>query len=384
MPSGKGWSIMSKKNLGIGSFIVSLILDAFALQDLLGTGAERGRVGVLGMVLHALGITSAGIAFWHWLPVSYGKSRATFAALLSGFCIPVPLLGQIAIATFRRVLDQKVLEDPDRHYVIGNRETLTMHESFEEVVNNAKSVPEILRGRDAKTRRNAILALRNLDVRRAIPVLQKAIQDSDEQVRLLAQTQFNKIMAGLEVDIKKLEAELHSGPRVVTKLIRLSDIYHELVYLGLSSEETMRLYLERSVELLEEARVLTPEDLNISMSLLRCYVKLGRTTEARDRLNFLRSKNYRPELMGPWESDLLFQDRDWPALVESLRVLRPRPGRMTILDDQIKLWLGENPRPRARRQAAAVASRRMHKLLGEPKAPRPSPAPAKTEPTPTA
>ena len=355
---------MSKKALAISSFVVSLILDAFALQELLGTGFARTHASAAAVLLHAAALAFAGFAFWRWLPASYGKSRPTFVALLTGFCVPVPLLGQAAIATFRRVLDQKVQEDPEQHYIIANREALTMHESFEEVVNNPKSIPEILHGRDPKTRRNAVLALRCVEVRRAIPVLQKAIQDSDEQVRLLAQAQFNKIIAALEVGIKEIEAELHSGPRSCTTLIRLSELYHELVYLGLSSDESMRLYLGRSADLLEEALKLTPEDLNISVSLLRCYVKLGNTAPAHDRLTFLRSKNYRRELMGPWESDLFYQDRDWPALVESLRALRPSQGRMTILDDQIKLWVGDNPRARTRRKASAVALRRLTLLLG--------------------
>lgn len=372
---------MWKRALAISSFIASLVLDAFALQELLGMGFWPSHQALATACLHGAALLTAGIAFWQWLPQSYGKSRSTFVALLTGFCIPVPLLGQISIATFRRVLDQKVIEDPERHYVIGTREALTMHESFEEVIHSPKSVPEILRGRDSQTRRNAILALRHVDVRRAIPVLQKAIQDSDEQVRLLAQTHFNKIMAGLEVGIKKIEGELQTGQRSSVQLVRLSELYHELVFLGLSSEESMRLYLERSVELLEEARTLTPDDLNISVSLLRCYVKLGNTKSARSRLEFLRKHNYRRELMSPWESDLFYQDHDWPALVESLKALRPQPGRMTILDAQIRLWVGDNPRARSRQKAGVAASRRLVQLLGDtPKNPDPSPSPSPTTP----
>ena len=368
---------MLKTGPAILSFLVSLVLDAFSLQALVGLGFGRQHSNAWAVGLHAGGLATAAVAFWFWLPPSYGRSRLTFAALLAGFCLPVPLLGQLSIAIFRRVLDQTVHEDPERHYVIGSRDVLTMHESMENVVHNPKSVPEILRGRDSQTRRHAILALRHVDVRRAIPVLQKAIQDSDEQVRLLAKSHFNRIMASLEVGIKKIEAELQSEPRTPERLIRLAELYHELVYLGLSSEESMKLYLERCVDLLEEAKRATPEDLNISVSLLRCYVKLGQTEGARIQLEYLRSKNYRRELLSPWESDLFYQDRDWPALVESLRALRPRPGRMTVLDPQIKLWVGDNPRARTRQKASSSVNRRLTQLLGgrtRPKTAGPEPA----------
>ncbi len=305
--------------------------------------------------LHALALIAAAIAFHRWLPASYGKARLTFAAMLSGFCLPLPLVGQIAIASFRRVLDQEVKENSDRHYVVGTREAVTMHESFENVVTNPQSIVEILQGHDAHSRRNAILALRKLDARCAIPVLQKAIQDSDEQVRLLAQTQFNKIMAGLEVGIKKIEAELQSGERSIDLLIRLSELYNELVYLGLSSDESMQLYLERSAELLEEARQIAPEDLNISMNLLRCQVKLGNIAAARERLGFLYSKKYNRDLLSPWESDLLYQDHDWPALVKSLEALTPHPGRIILLDPQINFWIEGKARGSARREASVIA-----------------------------
>ena len=268
------------------------------------------------------------------------------------------------MAAYKRLIDQEVVEDKSRNFVIGNRESLTMHESFEDVSQVGTSIPEILRGRESQTRRNAILALRYVDVRRAIPVLQKAIQDSDEQVRLLAQTHFNRIMAELEVGIKTIETELQSQPRTPTRLIKLSELYHELVFLGLSSEESKRIYLERCVELLEEARLLTPDDLNISVNLMRCNVKLGKTAKARAQLEFLRSQNYRRELLSPWESDLFFQDCDWSALVESLRALRPPPGRMTVLDDQIKLWVGQNPRARGKNRASASQDRKINQLLG--------------------
>ncbi len=335
---------------------MSLILDAFALQELLGTGFGLVRAGATAAILHALALAAAFLAFWEWLPQSYGKSRATFIALLTGFCIPLPLVGQVAITIFRRVLDQKVKQDPERHFIIGNRDTVTRHESFEELVNNTKSVIDILHGHDPKTRRNAVLVLRNLDVRRAIPVLQKATQDSDEQVRLLAQTQFNKIMTGLELDIKTIEAELQSGPCTSTRLIRLAELYHELVYLGLSSEESMRLYLERSVEFLDKALKLTPEDLNISVSLLRCHVKLGNIAPARERLAFLRLRNYRRELLSPWESDLFYQEHDWSALVESLGALRPRSGRTLIFDAQIKFWMGDPSRAKSLLEASSADS----------------------------
>ena len=49
-------------------------------------------------------------------------------------------------------------------------------------------------------------AISLVEPKKALPLLQKAIQDSDEQVRLLAQTLFNQIIAGLKTEVGFREA----------------------------------------------------------------------------------------------------------------------------------------------------------------------------------
>ena len=203
----------------------------------------------------------------------------------------------------------------------------------------ARSVLDILSGTDNFVRRKAILALRQVEPKKALPVLQKAIQDSDEQVRLLAQTQFNKTLANLELAIKTMEAALTSGPRETDRLIQLAEQYHELVYLGLSSEETQTIYLNRAIELLEEALAALPKNQAVQLMLLKCSIKNNDLTRAQKYLGALQAQGYRKELLAVWEAEIYFQQRDWQALNNSLKQMRDMDLNNARIQGQIDFWL---------------------------------------------
>lgn len=315
--------------------LIGVVLEIRSAMALL--SPEPSVLKVLGW--HFIGLVFAMPALRAMFPVEYRHLRWTFSALVLGFALPLPVIGPLFLIGYRLLLTMEPARNVESKYVLGTTQYLTLprHEPAEH--EEPRSVAEILNGKDDVARRAAILALRVVEPKKALPLLQKAIQDSDEQVRLLAQTQFNQIIAGLEGRVKTLEADLAKPPRHLNKLLLLAEQYHELVYLGLATDETQTIYLGRAIELLEEAGQQAPDSTAVRFLLVKCALKSGRLDQARAGIQFLRKKGWQPEVLGPWEAEIAFLERDWELLATTLRKLDASGDAPGVLKGPLEFWL---------------------------------------------
>lgn len=315
--------------------IIGVVLELRSAMALL--SPEPSVFEVLGW--HLIGLVFALPALRALFPAEYRHLRWTFSALVLGFALPLPVFGPLFLLGYRLLLTIEPARNVESKYVLGTTQYLTLpaHEPLEH--QEPRSVAEILNGKDDVARRAAILALRVVEPKKALPLLQKAIQDSDEQVRLLAQTQFNQIIAGLEGRVKTLEADLAKPPRHLNKLLLLAEQYHELVYLGLATDETQTIYLGRAMELLEAAAQQSPENAAVRFLMVKCSLKSGRLDQARAGLQFLRKKGWQAEVLGPWEAEIAFLERDWRSLAEMLHQLDQAGNAPGVLRGSLDFWL---------------------------------------------
>lgn len=315
--------------------VIAVVLEFLSAKALL--SGEASAFTVLG--LHFIALLLAVPALRLIFPEEYRRLKWTFAALVVGFALPLPVIGPLFLLGYRLLLTMEPARNVESKYVLGTTQYLTLprHEPAEH--EEPRSVAEILNGKDDVARRAAILALRVVEPKKSLPLLQKAIQDSDEQVRLLAQTQFNQIIAGLEGRVKTLEADLAKPPRHLNKLLLLAEQYHELVYLGLATDETQTIYLGRAIELLEEAGQQAPDSTAVRFLLVKCALKSGRLDQARAGIQFLRKKGWQPEVLGPWEAEIAFLERDWELLAATLRKLDASGDAPGVLKGPLEFWL---------------------------------------------
>ena len=312
--------------------IVLEILSAKALVS-----SEPAAFTVLGF--HFVALLCAVPALRQLFPEEYRRLNWTFAALVIGFALPLPVIGPLFLIGYRLLLLMRPARNIESKYVLGTTQYLTLARHELDEAEEPRSVAEILNGKDNVARRSAILALRAVEPKKALPLLQKAIQDSDEQVRLLAQTQFNHIIASLEGRVKSLEAELATPPRHLNKLLLLAEQYHELVYLGLATDETQTIYLGRAIELLEEAARSAPDNTSVRFLLVKCALKSGQLDKARACIHFLRKKGWQAELLVPWEAEIAFIERDWELLATTLRKLDADGAAAGVLRGPVEFWL---------------------------------------------
>lgn len=321
------------------SFLIAAALEVFALVSLIRSGLENGSVHSNAILAHVLGSALCTVAFLLWWPRSLRRSRIAVAALCLGLCAPLPLVGLLLVTGFRLLLFMKPSRLAKSEYVLGDRPFLTMEKQGEFGLDSPQSVLKILSGKNQSLRRTAIVALRSVDPKKALPLLQKAIQDSDEQVRLLAQTQFNRILAKLETTVKRMENDLSSGSRDAHPLVILAEHYHELVYLAVSSQETETIYLERAIDLLKEALSVAPRNSAALLLLLKCQVKNRKVDDAKKSASELRSMGLSEDSLAPWEAEISFLGRDWGALKEALQKIKSSKSLDPRLSGLIEFWM---------------------------------------------
>ncbi|MBI5801680.1 MAG: tetratricopeptide repeat protein [Verrucomicrobia bacterium] len=321
--------------LTIPAALIAVVLEFLSTKSLLSPAPST--VTVLGF--HFLALLAAVPALRLLFPEQYRRLGWTFAALVIGFALPLPVIGPAFLLGYRLLLLMKPARNVESKYVLGTTQYLTLPRHELDVHEEPRSVAEILNGKDDVVRRAAILALRIVEPKKALPLLQKAIQDSDEQVRLLAQTQFNQIIAGLEGRVKTLEADLATPPRHLNKLLLLAEQYHEMVYLGLATDETQAIYLGRAIELLDEAASTAPDNTAVRFLLVKCSLKAGRLDQARAGIQFLRKKGWQPEVLVPWEVEIAFLERDWELLSTTLKKLDVSGATPAVLRGPMEFWL---------------------------------------------
>lgn len=335
----------SKKNLfSLLCLSAGLGLDAAGSARLFhAEGLPNGSLEFL--ILHGAGLLAGGIGIFRLAPESYRQNKITFLLFLFGIQAPLPVLGLLLLTGWIWMASIPTTKEKAKNYRMGTEwfsEREWMPIKHRPLVHEY-SILDILGGMNPEARRNAILALRNLDPRKAIPVLQKAVQDSDEQVRILAQTQFNRITGVLENRIKTLESTIASDPSRTDLLIQLAEQYHELVYLGLSTQETIGIHLKRALDLLERALKLDPDDVPLLIIKLRCHLKLRNLGEAKQTLEALKKHHSEPELTLPWEAELYFINRQWNELIDLLINVEFSHKVSPVIHQMVDFWLKRNP-----------------------------------------
>ena len=315
--------------------LIAAVLEILSSRALVGPAPSA--ITVLG--LHVVALLFAVPGLRGLFPEEYGRLNWTFAALVLGFALPLPIIGPLFLIGYRLLLLMRPARNVESKYILGTTQYLTLARHELDEHEEPRSIADILNGRDSVARRGAIIALRAVEPKKALPLLQKAIQDSDEQVRLLAQTHFNQIIATLEGRVKTLEAELAAPPRHLNKLLLLAEQYHELVYLGLATDETQTIYLGRALELLEEAARNAPENTSVRFLLVKCALKSSQLDKARAGIEFLRKKGWQAEILGPWEAEIAYLARDWETLATLLQRLDTTGTAPGALKGPLEFWL---------------------------------------------
>lgn len=257
----------------------------------------------------------------------------------AGPALVFPVAGILMSLGFIRLLHRPPVDRSTRRYIVwadqmteGLTDTLPAGAA-------GQSIVEILQSPRTQLRRNAILALRELDPQLAIPLLRKGLQDSDEQVRIYAQNILSTMLERYESGIKELAQRVSAEPGAALHAVRLAEQYHELVYLDVAGDdETAAHYLNQAQTLLSRAADLAPEDHDITFLGLRCAIRARNLPDAERWFARLEKAGYDIRQVLPWRMELVYMQGDWPRLRELCVVFQRGQIVNPRIEELVQYW----------------------------------------------
>ncbi|WP_438483593.1 HEAT repeat domain-containing protein [Oleiharenicola lentus] len=290
------------------SVIIAVVLHVVALLLLVSEQYEW-----LAIILHIVGSLA-----WGWGVANFLPLLQVQAWWLPGACALIfPVGGLMASAALIQLLRLKPPENNTQRYVIWSERSQAEWSATLPAGAPGLSIVEILQSPRTQLRRNAILALRDLDPQLAIPLLRKGLQDSDEQVRIYAQNILSTMLERFEGSVKELEQRLVAHPDAVIAAVNLAEQYFELVYLDVAGDdETAAHYLSKALALLERAAEREPNDGRIAFLGLKYSLRARDIVAAQRWLARTQRCNVEVQQVLPWHMELTFLEGNWAKLKE--------------------------------------------------------------------
>ncbi len=288
------------------ALLAGALLHGFALVWFV----RHGGVG-LSLLAHILGAAAWGFGLAAYMP---GTVREAWW-LPAGCALVFPVAGLVAAVALVFTVRRPPRDRSEQRYVIWNEQAKSEWNDPLPAGSSGQSIVEILQSPRTQLRRNAVLALRELDPQLAIPLLRKGLQDSDEQVRIYAQNILSGMLERFEGGIKELEQKLRDNPDAAQPARRLAEQFFELVYLDVAGDdETAAHYLSKALALLDRAAAAAPDDREIPLLGLKYALRARQPAIARAWSERIDPAQVDSQHVLPWRMELAFQEGDWTAL----------------------------------------------------------------------
>ena len=196
---------------------------------------------------------------------------------------------------------------------------------------------------DADKRIKAVLATSGLDDKVAIPILQVALLDSVDEVRLMA-------YSILDTKEKEIDLLIHKGlsqlklktntPEIKRKVHhKLAESYWELSYLGLVKGRAKEHTLHAAMEQANKAIALKSTDAGLLFLQVQILTNLGYFKEASILLEKVKEKGILPEKLASRRAELAFELKSFSQASEHVKDLVNLAENNVILDGMVKQWI---------------------------------------------
>ena len=325
--------------IALAIYFASLGLEYYALQLML----KGDLLPSLGLhVISSLAITWPLCFF---MPLHLRANLLVFVFLFL-LCFLIPLVSGICLflsLTLTLYFTKQHKEDVFEY-------TEPLH--ADNIIRNTTTKPDFCNGRmfgilrfstDADKRIKAVLATSGLEDKVAIPILQIALLDSVDEVRLMA-------YSILDVKEKKIDSLIHQGlsqlklddnhPEVVKKIHhKLAEAYWELSYLGLVKGRAREHTLHAAREQANKAIQLKYEDVGLLFLQVQILTSLGYFNEASVLLEKVKEKGISPEKLASRRAELAFELKSFSQTSEHVKELVNLAENNVILDGMVKQWI---------------------------------------------
>jgi len=227
------------------------------------------------ITLHALACASFTMLCWSLLPKKYKSPVMGSVSFIFLFNLCLPLVGMIGTSCSLLV----ALYLPRKHSYITWQvfEKSTLPQSPGGVLDTQFGIGALreilLNNNDPDRRLLAVGAVRHLPRQQSVPLLQLALKDLSDDVRLLAYASLEGIENQINESISLFKKQLKNQVQA-SKAFDIAQQYWELCYLGIAEGALKKHYLEQAELYLLQANKIEP---SASSNLLLGRVMLGKS-----------------------------------------------------------------------------------------------------------
>lgn len=281
---------------------------------------------------HAVAAAPTALLGWKLLPAALRQPKHWSLALCYTVALLMPVLGVLGVvlaawlahALPARVRRRDHLRDAPTLEVFAV--SLDIEQAPDELP--AGQVARMARdpSRARAQRIRAVLALREMAPRVAVPTLRALLADPDEEIRLLAysivEVWERELTAKLQTaqrELQALRAQGAHGPVLSRAAQQVAELQLEFVYQGLAQGDLRDFTMDQAKTYCRIALEATPEEPSLLMMHLRLSLAQGAHREAREMLLRLRATDASPTMWRPYAAELAWQERRYQDVREVLR-----------------------------------------------------------------
>lgn len=283
----------------------ALVLEGFSLRLLIQQPAIT-HFELYALASHTMACASLSAACWLMLPANYKYPKESSMGFLFIFNFLLPIIGilgtlgslMIALHLPRKVsniswqahednpLPKKMQDTPVEHLGVGALREILLYDG------------------DPERHLLAITAIRNLPNKYAVPLLQLAMKDLSDDVRLQAYASLERIEKEINESISLLRKQFEHKA-TAHKAYEIAQQYWELCYLGIAEGVLFQHYLKQAEQNLIQANKIQ-ESASSNLLLARVLLKQKRPLDAIQVLNKAQNQGAITKQVAPYLAEAAY------------------------------------------------------------------------------
>ena len=294
--------------------VLALALETGGVAVLLSPDAGNGHL-VAYLLAHALACAILAVVLLPLLPARYRGQPVTAALFLFTLQFAIPFIGSLGLLLgilLALYLPRSTREVPWQEVDIPELPFQPINMDLQ-IIYSQGGLRQVLReAGSADKRLSALMATRQMNERDAINILQEALKDTADDVRLLAYSMLEQKEKTLAHRAGMLQQALQKaeGQKQAVRQRRLAQTWWEMAYLGLAQGGLKQYYLNSARTLLRE--MLAEQSRHNDWRLLgRVELALDNIDAADAAFRSALAGGSAPELILPYLGEVAFLRRDF-------------------------------------------------------------------------
>jgi tetratricopeptide (TPR) repeat protein len=193
--------------------------------------------------------------------------------------------------------------------------------------------------RDPNKRLGAVLAILRLPDKEAVPLLQLALRDSEDDIRLLAYALLDRKEHAITTRLRERQAQLPISPTDQHFGLHEGIAYDcwELAYLGLAQSDIADYLLKIALEHIQSALELNPNEPGLYLLRGRISLRRRDLEAAADAFAMAKSLGVDSCIIAPYLAEMFFLRKEFRGVRKELKKLA-QPNPYLPVEGVVEYW----------------------------------------------